>query len=68
MPLITTAFPVRFDASLDGTTLAFAIGLAVAATLVAGAVPAFYLARLDPLAAVRGEATARRPQPASATG
>ncbi|HVG86079.1 MAG TPA: ADOP family duplicated permease [Vicinamibacterales bacterium] len=55
MPLITTAFPVRFDASLDGTTLAFAIGLALVATLAAGALPAFHLARLDPLAAVRGE-------------
>ena len=56
MPLITTAFPVRFDASLDATTLAFAIGLALAATLVAGTLPALHLARLDPLAAVRGEA------------
>jgi predicted permease len=55
MPLITTAFPVRFDASLDGTTLLFVIALAVAATLAAGAVPAFHLARLDPVAAVRGE-------------
>jgi predicted permease len=55
MPLISTAFPVRFDASLDGTTLLFVVGLAVAATLAAGAVPAFHLARLDPVAAVRGE-------------
>lgn len=55
MPLITTAFPVRFDASLDGATLGFAVGLAVIATVVAGALPAFHLARLDPLAAVRGE-------------
>jgi predicted permease len=55
MPLITTAFPVRFDASLDTTTLAFATVLAVVATLVAGALPAFYLARLDPLTAVRGD-------------
>ena len=51
MPLITTAFPVRFDASLDGTTLLFATGLAMAATLAAGAVPALHLARLDPLVA-----------------
>lgn len=57
MPLVTTAFPVRFDASLDGTTLAFAAGLAVLATLAAGALPALYLARLDPLVAVRGEGT-----------
>lgn len=57
MPLITTAFPVRFDASLDATTLAFAAGLAVIATLVAGVLPALHLARLDPLAAVRGEGT-----------
>jgi len=55
MPLITTAFPVRFDSSLDGTTLLFAIGLAIVATLAAGAVPALHLARLDPLVAVRGE-------------
>lgn len=55
MPLITTAFPVRFDASLDMTTLGFATALAVVATVAAGALPAFYLARLDPLGAVRGD-------------
>jgi predicted permease len=55
MPLISTAFPVRFDSSLDGTTLLFVIGLTITATLAAGAVPALHLARLDPLAAVRAE-------------
>ena len=67
MPLITTAFPVRFDASLDGTTLAFAIGLALVATLAAGALPAFHLARSTHLrrCAARGRSSAA---PAFATG
>ncbi len=55
LPLITLAFPVRFDSSVDLTTLAFAVALAVMATLAAGAIPAFHLARLDPLRAVRGD-------------
>jgi len=55
MPLITLAFPVRFDAGLDLTTLGFAAGLAVVATLAAGALPALHLARVDPLRAVRGD-------------
>ena len=55
MPLISLAFPVRFDTSLDGTTLLFAIGLSLLATLAAGVLPALHLARLDPLAAVRGD-------------
>jgi macrolide transport system ATP-binding/permease protein len=57
MPLITMAFPVRFNTSLDLTTLAFVLGLVLLATLAAGAIPALHLARLDPAVAVRGEAT-----------
>ncbi|HTM34374.1 MAG TPA: ABC transporter permease, partial [Vicinamibacterales bacterium] len=57
MPLITLAFPVHFDTSVDGTTLLFVLALALLATMAAGAVPAVHLARVDPLIAVRGEDT-----------
>jgi predicted permease len=55
LPLVTLAFPVRFDASLDLTTLGVAAGLAVLVTLAAGALPALHLARVDPVRAVRGD-------------
>ena len=57
MPLITLAFPVHFDTSVDGTTLLFVLALALLATMAAGAVPAVHLARVDPLIAVRGDDT-----------
>lgn len=56
VPLTGMAFPVRFQTSVDGVTLAFAAALAVASALVCGLVPALYLARIDPLRALRGAA------------
>jgi predicted permease len=48
MPLFSTQFPVKFQTDLDGTTLAFAVGLGVVCALAFGAVPAIQLARLSP--------------------
>ena len=54
--MLTTAFPVRFQTSVDAGTLAFAVGLAVLCALLFGAAPALHLARLDPLRALRAGA------------
>lgn len=53
--IVTTAFPVRLDTSLDATTLGFVAVLALISTFLAGLIPALQLARLDPLAALREE-------------
>ena len=50
---ITDAFPIRFQTSIDGLGLAFAIGLGVACGVAFGLAPGLHLARIDPLAAVR---------------
>jgi len=57
VPLMGMAFPVRFQSSVDAVTLAFSVALAVGAALACGLVPALYLARIDPLRALRGAAT-----------
>jgi predicted permease len=44
----STAFPVRFQTSIDAVGLGFAIGLGAVCALVFGAAPALHLARLDP--------------------
>lgn len=51
-----TSLPIRFQTSVDGTTLVFAIALAVLCGLIVGAAPAVQLARLDPLTAFRAGA------------
>ena len=48
-----TSFPVRFQTSIDGLALMFALTLAVFSGLAFGTAPALYLARLDPQFAVR---------------
>jgi predicted permease len=57
VPLMAMAFPVRFQSSVDAVTLAFSVALAVVSALACGLVPALYLARIDPLRALRGAAT-----------
>lgn len=47
------AFPVRFQTSLDGVGLAFAVALGVASGLLFGLAPALQLGRIDPQQALR---------------
>lgn len=47
------AFPVRFQTSLDGYGLWFAISLGVGSGLLFGAAPAWQLGRIDPQRAIR---------------
>jgi predicted permease len=47
------AFPVRFQTSLDGLGLLFAVLLGVASGLLFGAAPALQLGRIDPQRALR---------------
>ncbi len=47
------AFPVRFQTSLDGIGLAFAVLLGVVSGLLFGAAPALQLGRIDPQQALR---------------
>ena len=47
------AFPVRFQTSLDGLGLAFAVMLGILSGLLFGAAPAFQLGRIDPQRALR---------------
>ena len=53
VPLLTMAFPVRFQTSVDAMGLTFAIVLGVVCALIFGAVPAMQLARLDLQQALR---------------
>ena len=56
-----TGLPLRFQAGLDGTGLAFAVGLGLACGLLFGAAPAAHLSRVDPHRAFRsGVASAGR--------
>lgn len=56
-----SGLPIRFEASVDASTLAFAAVLGILSGLLAGAVPALHLARLDPQRALRtGARTAGR--------
>lgn len=50
------AFPIRFQTSIDGTSLLVAALLGVGCALVFGAAPALQLLRLDPVAAMRSGA------------
>ncbi|HEY2377600.1 MAG TPA: ABC transporter permease [Gemmatimonadaceae bacterium] len=47
------AFPIKFQTSVDGVTLAFAIGLGIACGFIFGLVPALQLSRVDPQSAMR---------------
>jgi predicted permease len=47
------AFPVRFQTSLDGLGLAFAVALGIVCGLIFGAAPALQLGRVDPQRALR---------------
>ena len=47
------AFPVRFQTSLDGIGLAFAVALGIVSGLLFGAAPALQLGRVDPQQALR---------------
>ncbi|MGH9220053.1 MAG: ABC transporter permease, partial [Vicinamibacterales bacterium] len=47
------AFPVRFQTSLDGWGLLFAIALGIISGLIFGAAPALQLGRIDPQQALR---------------
>ena len=47
------AFPVRFQTSLDGIGLAFAVMLGILSGLLFGAAPAYHLGRIDPQQALR---------------
>jgi predicted permease len=56
-----TGLPIRFQTSVDGVGLAFAILLGVGSGVIFGAAPAAQLARVDPLKALRsGSKTAGR--------
>ena len=52
VPMIS-AFPIRFQTSIDITGLAFALALGVGCGLLFGLIPALQLARVDPLLALR---------------
>ena len=52
VPMIS-AFPIKFQTSVDISGLAFALALGVGCGLVFGLIPALQLARVDPLLALR---------------
>ena len=52
VPMIS-AFPIKFQTSVDGLGLAFAIGLGLVSGLLFGFVPALQLSRVDPQIALR---------------
>jgi predicted permease len=53
VPLLTTQFPVRFQTSLNGQSLGFAVLLGVLCALIFGAAPAIHLARVLPQSVLR---------------
>jgi putative ABC transport system permease protein len=56
-----SGLPIRFQTNVDALGLSFAIGLGLLSGLIAGAIPAMHLARLDPQTAIRsGSKTAGR--------
>jgi predicted permease len=60
-PLRVRGVPISFETSVDGTTIAFAMGLAALSGVVFGLVPALHLSRLDPHPSLRrGSSTAAR--------
>ncbi len=54
VPVMSTAFPVRFQTDVDLGTLLFTVFLAGACAALCALAPAWYLARLDPLRAIHG--------------
>ena len=54
VPVMSTAFPVRFQTDIDLVTLLFTIVLASACAALCALAPAWHLARLDPLRAIHG--------------
>ena len=52
VPMIS-AFPIKFQTSVNGAGLAFSLALGVGCGLLFGLVPAMQLARVDPLLALR---------------
>ena len=63
VPFLSTAFPVRFQTSIDAAGLAFAAVLGIACAVIFGAAPAIALARVDPQQVLRtgaGTPTRRR--------
>src|SRR6185295_7308740 len=58
---ILGAFPIKFQTSIDATSLGFAIALGIACGLMFGLAPALQLSRVEPQAAFRsGALTAGR--------
>ena len=55
---IVTAFPIRFQTSVDAIGLAFAAALGVGSGVLFGLAPAIQLSRVDPQAALRAGARA----------
>lgn len=51
-----SGLPIRLETSIDATAVLFAAGLGVFSGVLAGAIPAVHLARLDPSAAFRAGA------------
>jgi putative ABC transport system permease protein len=58
VPVLTMAFPVRFQTSVNEAGLAFAVVLGIGCALAFGAAPAIHLARLDPQQALRAGSSA----------
>jgi predicted permease len=56
VPFLTTAFPVRFQTSINEVGLAFAALLGIACAVIFGAAPAIALARVDPQQVLRTSA------------
>ena len=54
VPVMSTAFPVRFQTDVDLGTLLFTVILACACAALCALAPAWHLARLDPLRAIHG--------------
>ena len=54
VPVMSTAFPVRFQTDVDLGTLLFTVILACGCAALCALAPAWHLARLDPLRAIHG--------------
>jgi putative ABC transport system permease protein len=50
---VISSFPIRFQTELDGTSVSFAVALAIVSGILFGLAPALHLARVDPQAAMR---------------
>ena len=61
VPFLTTAFPVRFQTSINEAGLGFAIGLGIVCAVIFGPAPALQLARVDPQTILRS-GSARSPR------